>query len=66
MCIRDSVRVNYDRNGHTGWFLLRKSLHDPVLPLNVEATHEGGIAEVLPLLKTYLEGFEGIDLSPLE
>ena len=62
----EGVRVNYDRNGHTGWFLLRKSLHDPVLPLNVEATHEGGIAEVLPLLKAYLEGFEGIDLSPLE
>lgn len=62
----EGVRVNYDLNGHTGWFLLRKSLHDPVLPLNVEATHEGGISEVLPLLKAYLEGFEGIDLSPLE
>ena len=50
----------------SGWFLLRKSLHDPVLPLNVEADSEGGIQLVLPLIRDYLSQFEGIDLSILE
>ena len=27
-----------------GWILLRQSLHDPVLPMNLEAENEGGLA----------------------
>ena len=32
--VAPQVRVS----GHGGWFLLRLSLHDPVLPLNIEAS----------------------------
>ena len=39
----EGVRVNFDLGGHSGWFLLRKSLHDPVMPLNVESSNKGGI-----------------------
>ncbi|MBQ2697404.1 MAG: phosphomannomutase/phosphoglucomutase, partial [Clostridia bacterium] len=34
------VRVN---GPHRGWFLLRASLHDPVLVLNLESDSEGGV-----------------------
>lgn len=61
----EGVRVNYDLDGSEGWFLLRKSLHDPVMPLNVESKNEGGVEKCRILLKDFLAGCEGIDLSPL-
>ena len=39
----EGVRVNYDIDGSKGWFLLRMSLHDPVMPLNVESDTAGGV-----------------------
>ena len=62
----EGVRVNFTLNEASGWFLLRKSLHDPVLPLNVEATSEQGIADAISLISEYLSQFEGIDLSILK
>jgi phosphomannomutase len=58
----EGVRVNYDLDGAKGWFLLRKSLHDPVLPLNIESDTEGGISEVLPLINEFLGKYEGVVL----
>lgn len=58
----EGVRVNFTRNDISGWFLLRKSLHDPVLPLNIEADEAGGTAAVLPLLRDFLSGFDDLIL----
>ncbi len=41
-----------------GWFLLRKSLHDPVMPLNIESDKEGGVEETLAKLKELLSAFD--------
>lgn len=62
----EGVRVNFDLDGANGWFLLRKSLHDPVLPLNIESEQEGGIDLVVPMILDYLKQFDGIDLSAAE
>ena len=59
----EGVRINYSLDGHDGWFLLRKSLHDPVMPLNIESVSEGGVKIALSLIKKFLEGREGIDIS---
>ena len=56
----EGVRVNYDIAGAGGWFLLRKSLHDPVMPLNIESDTAGGCDKVLPLIYDFLRGFDGI------
>jgi phosphomannomutase len=45
-----------------GWFLLRKSLHDPVLPLNIESSMEGGCEAVAVMISKFLSQYEGIDL----
>lgn len=65
---REGVRVSFDIGGYkdSGWFLLRLSVHDPVLPLNAESDVEGGVREMLRSLERVLEGAEGIDLSPLK
>lgn len=33
----EGIRVACTSAGERGWFLLRQSLHDPVLPLNIES-----------------------------
>ena len=32
---REGIRVSFDRDNGDGWFLLRLSVHDPIMPLNV-------------------------------
>ncbi len=46
----EGVRVNFCKGEGDGWFLLRMSLHDPVMPINLESSSSGGnkiIAEKL-------------------
>ncbi len=64
---REGVRINFDINEgfQNGWFLLRLSVHDPVLPLNIESDVPGGIHIMLSSLLSALEGVSGIDVTPL-
>ena len=39
----EGVRVNLDKDHGNGWFLLRMSLHDPLMPLNIESDSVGGV-----------------------
>lgn len=38
----EGVRVNYKNGENEGWFLIRTSLHEPLLAINVESDFEGG------------------------
>lgn len=58
----EGVRVNFDLDGVRGWFLLRLSLHDPVMPLNIEADTEGGVCKVYALIEDFMKTFEEIDI----
>lgn len=42
----EGVRVNCAAPDERGWFLMRLSLHDPVLPLNIESDVPGGTARI--------------------
>ena len=50
----EGVRVDFKMNGCSGWFLLRKSLHDPVMPLNVESSDEGGLETAMSLIDEFI------------
>jgi hypothetical protein len=43
--------------------LLRLSLHDPVLPLNIESNVPGGLGKIAQRLRGFLETIEGLDLT---
>ncbi len=64
---REGVRINFDLEDglQNGWFLLRLSVHDPVLPLNAESDVRGGVRTMLTKLLSVLETAENIDISPL-
>jgi phosphomannomutase len=64
---REGVRISFDLDGglNNGWFLLRLSVHDPVMPLNVESDVKGGVKAILTQLDGALADAEGVDVSPL-
>ncbi|MBR2406842.1 MAG: phosphomannomutase/phosphoglucomutase [Clostridia bacterium] len=53
---REGVRVSLC----DGWFLLRLSVHDPVMPLNVESNTVGGCEEILQCLLPFIEQQHGL------
>ena len=67
---REGVRISFDLDGgvDNAWFLLRLSVHDPVMPLNAESDVKGGIQFMLKKLYELLDGTEDIelDLAPLK
>jgi len=59
----EGIRLSAQSKDALGWFLVRMSLHDPVLPINIESDVEGGVAIIATKLKAHLESFEDLDLS---
>ena len=57
----EGVRVNCE----DGWFLIRKSLHDPLMPLNIESGVPGGAAKIAAAVRELLAPFDQLDLSKL-
>ncbi|MBO5339543.1 MAG: phosphomannomutase/phosphoglucomutase [Oscillospiraceae bacterium] len=61
----EGVRVNLDADHGNGWFLLRMSLHDPLLPLNIESDVPGGVMTIAKELAPFLLSCEGLDTGKL-
>ncbi|MGN0658228.1 MAG: phosphomannomutase/phosphoglucomutase [Emergencia sp.] len=61
----EGVRIVFSRPGLTGWLLLRKSLHDPIMPLNIESDEPGGCDEIRRMLRPLLAGYDQLDISRL-
>ena len=63
---REGLRVSFPQGEGDGWFLLRLSVHDPILPLNIESNTPGGVAQIKGKLCAFLEAHHGgIDITPL-
>ena len=60
---REGVRVNFKEPDMDGWFVLRLSVHDPVLPLNVESNVAGGVAKIVQRIYEALKDFDALELS---
>ncbi len=46
-------------------FLLRLSLHEAVMPLNIESDSQGGVEFIVPKLIKYLMKYDKLDLSSI-
>lgn len=58
--------LRYAVPAQKGWFLLRMSLHDPLMPLNIESDCPGGVDEILRELTPFLRGQAVLDTAALE
>lgn len=62
---REGIRVNVSEPFGEGWFLLRMSLHEPLLVLQVENDVEEKNNEVFNQLAVFFKQYEKLDLSRL-
>ena len=61
----EGVRVNLETEHGNGWFLLRLSLHDPLLPLNIESNSQGGAKQIAAELAGFLASYDKLDADSL-
>ena len=61
----EGIRVNLDKDHGNGWFLLRMSLHDPLLPLNIESDTKGGAKIIAKELYSFISGYDKLDAKAL-
>ena len=59
----EGVRVNLDEAHGNGWFLLRLSLHDPLLPLNIESNSLGGTQKIASELAAFISRYTELDAA---
>ena len=58
----EGVRINFPE----GWCLLRKSLHDPLLPMNIAADERGGVQKIRAFMADFLSRYDGLEQSVLQ
>ena len=62
----EGIRVACKSATEDGWFLLRLSLHDPVLPLNIESNRKSGVDSIRKRLLGFFESVDALNISSLE
>ena len=63
---REGVRISLDKEHGDGWMLLRLSVHDPILPFNIESDSIGGADKILNEFKPFISRFDKLDISSIE
>lgn len=58
---REGIRIFFDDAVRDGWFLLRMSVHDPIMPLNIESDAPGGTKAIAKTVLALLEKYELLD-----
>nr|WP_318660877.1 phosphomannomutase/phosphoglucomutase [uncultured Treponema sp.] len=61
----EGVRISFKDGDAQGWMLLRLSLHDPVMPLNIEGARKGDVEKIKAIACELLNGFDKLDMSAL-
>ena len=59
----EGIRINTDKDSGDGWFLLRLSVHDPIIVLNCESDSAGGTDKMTADLEKFLSKYKMLDLS---
>ena len=61
----EGIRVNVSDPLGSGWFLLRMSLHEPLLVLQVENDIEGSNSQVFKTLEAFFKDYDELNLDKL-
>lgn len=61
----EGVRINFNSSEQNGWALLRLSVHDPMMPLNIESDVTGGSLRILEQIYLFLSKYEKLDCSKI-
>ncbi|MDD6348296.1 MAG: phosphomannomutase/phosphoglucomutase [Lachnospiraceae bacterium] len=53
----EGIRVSV-RGSVNGWVLLRMSLHEPKMPMNIETKEEGGVEKILEVIRPFFARYD--------
>ncbi len=56
----EGVRVAFDDEEVKGWLLIRLSLHDPVIPINLESKNPGGVEIIKARIRSFIDRHDGL------
>lgn len=59
---REGVRISFSKEDGDGWFMLRLSVHDPIMPMNVESDSAGGVDILVEKAMEFLKTQTGLKL----
>lgn len=59
----EGVKIIFTDDDINGFFILRLSVHDPVMPMNMESAVPGGVKKIAAAAYDELKMFDGLDLS---
>lgn len=59
----EGVRISFNTEEVKGWLLLRMSLHDPQMPLNLEGVREGDCDKLFAVVMELLDGFDKLAME---
>lgn len=62
----EGVRLQFKTQNGTGWLLMRLSLHENILPVNIESSDPKGAREIAAQLYDFLSQYPSLDLSQVE
>lgn len=62
----EGIRVTFNDKQVKGWMLLRMSLHEPLMPLNIEADNEGGVKAIIDRIQPFFEEMKQLDIANLK
>lgn len=62
----EGIRLSFKGEDVQGWILLRMSLHDPVMPMNIEGGRKGDLAKLVEIARKLTDGFDRLDRSALK
>lgn len=62
----EGVRLSFTGEDVQGWLLLRVSLHDPLMPMNLEGNRSGDCDRIVKIAEALLKGFDKLDTSKLK
>lgn len=61
----EGVRISFGKEDGDGWLLLRLSVHDPVMPLNIESDVIGGCRVIASHLAEFMKNIDGLTTQVL-
>lgn len=62
----EGVRINFDSDHGNGWVLMHMSLHENLLPVNLESNNPEGARQMARELYDFLSQYPSLDLTSVE
>ncbi|MEG0546047.1 MAG: phosphomannomutase/phosphoglucomutase [Oscillospiraceae bacterium] len=59
----EGIKISFNSENTKGFFIFRLSVHDPIIPINIESAIDGGTKEIAKLLYEQIIEYKSLDLT---